>query len=81
MLQASFNQDGNVHLLSVKHGNLFSNYHTISPNKVTMTRKICQGITLIRTGQKYGATKWPHRKIQNFGFFFFLKFTFKEMNF
>ena len=63
MFQVSFNQDGNVRLLNIKHGNLFSHYYTILINKVTMTREICQGITLIMKNRAKNRAKIRSNKM------------------
>ena len=63
MFQVSFNQDGNGRLLNIKHGNLFSHYYTILINKVTMTREICQGITLIMKNRAKNRAKIRSNKM------------------
>ena len=91
MFQVSFNQDGKVLLLNIKHGNLFSHYYTILINKVTMTREICQGITLIMKNRAKNRAKIRSNKMASLKdarlccccccFFGFLSLTFEEMNF
>ena len=87
MFQVSFNQDGNVRLLNIKHGNLFSHYYTILINKVTMTREICQGITLIMKNRAKNRAKIRSNKMASlkdarlyccFFFFWFFKLEFQR---